>query len=50
MNKINPLRHPVTGAIIEWRSSAHTDIRQTFDRVKAEAQPVKNVRNIRKTK
>jgi hypothetical protein len=33
MKKLNPIRHPVTGEVIEYRPSANTDIAKTFERV-----------------
>jgi hypothetical protein len=50
MNKLHELKSPVTGKPISWTSSASTDIRATFERIRAEqTKPAqkKNVQPIR---
>lgn len=36
MKPLNPVRHPIDGRILEITHSSQTDIRKTFERVRAE--------------
>jgi hypothetical protein len=48
---LHAIKSPVTGKQIEWKSSAHTDIRATFERIRAEMSDSTPARkNIRKIK
>ena len=48
---LHAIKSPVTGKTIEWKNSYHTDIRATFERVRAEMSETAPARkNIRKIK